>query len=371
MNFCSSKEREEKMIQARYQYTYFIYPFQIKQNKVVKHIEKWNQNKKWRKKELPKENPFYYFFSTNDQEQQHSFHVWEYQLEQRVEGKTEEKGIFFQIQNIELICFQTGICFVSIKTCIENLEDFADVLNFNYKFNHTESCEKIRIQANRFQDIKTMKDLLQEITGEVCDNVNFQTFSYTCLDAENWNEQNAFEKIENLFYKYLYMKPYDEDVEFNKAEIYDFSNLKYAKYGITERNCVLLTSTVNSYNYTKLPDLYENQYLYTYLFALYQKYYAMKTIREVEQDINKANKMLQFYYQNWQEKLYDAKEEPFLRVVEEKLGVNEMIEKASVHCEQYENTFAKKIDKILLIILAISLGMNIINFIILIRNGMI
>ena len=55
-------------------------------------------------------------------------------LEKDIQGKNQEKGIFFKIQKLELICFNTGICFLIMKTNIENSKSFSDILNFNYKF---------------------------------------------------------------------------------------------------------------------------------------------------------------------------------------------------------------------------------------------
>ena len=59
---------------------------------------------------------------------------FEYMLGQTVEGNEQENGVFFNIPKIDIICFNTGICFVSIKTTIEQSEKFSDILNFNYKF---------------------------------------------------------------------------------------------------------------------------------------------------------------------------------------------------------------------------------------------
>ena len=56
-------------------------------------------------------------------------------MKKDIQGKTENRnGIFFKIPKIEIICFNTGICFLSIKTHIEESDKFADLLNFNYKF---------------------------------------------------------------------------------------------------------------------------------------------------------------------------------------------------------------------------------------------
>ena len=45
--------------------------------------------------------------------------IFEYTIKKDIQGKISEKnGIFFKIPKIEIICFNTGICFLSIKTNI-------------------------------------------------------------------------------------------------------------------------------------------------------------------------------------------------------------------------------------------------------------
>ena len=61
--------------------------------------------------------------------------IFEYTIKKDIQGKTAERnGIFFKIPKIEIICFNTGICFLCIKTNIEESDKFSDLLNFNYKF---------------------------------------------------------------------------------------------------------------------------------------------------------------------------------------------------------------------------------------------
>ena len=61
--------------------------------------------------------------------------IFKYNFKTKVQGKVDDnEGIFFNIDKIEIICFDTGVCFLSIKTDIENSEKFSDLLNFNYRF---------------------------------------------------------------------------------------------------------------------------------------------------------------------------------------------------------------------------------------------
>ena len=54
------------------------------------------------------------------------------------------------------------------------------------------------------------------------------------------------------------------------------SNNKFSKVGVSKLGVNLLSSDVDINNYTILPQEYENQYFYTYIFALYLKVYLKK-----------------------------------------------------------------------------------------------
>ena len=80
------------------------------------------------------------------------------------------------MQKMELICFNTGICFLVMKTNIEDSKDFRDVLDFNYKFrdikselNGLKKYENIRLQTATFSDVRKLTDLIKELTGKIED----------------------------------------------------------------------------------------------------------------------------------------------------------------------------------------------------------
>ena len=51
--------------------------------------------------------------------------MFEYDLKSDMQGKAgEEEGIFFHMQKMQFICFRTGICFLVMKTNIEDSKDF-------------------------------------------------------------------------------------------------------------------------------------------------------------------------------------------------------------------------------------------------------
>ena len=227
--------------------------------------------------------------------------MFEYIFPKDIQGKAEGKeGIFFTIQRIEIICFNTGICFLNFKTNIENSERFSDILNFNYKFRSItleedfSNYDNIKIQTDVFDDVKVLKSFINEITGQNqleikninIDSETFFTYSYTCIDQENWAKEEDFNNIKSIYTKYVKILPNDNTTLFNPAETKIMSNWNYAKLGITKAGTTLFTSSAEINNYTVLPHEYENQYLYTYILSLYMKIYMKIINLELKQDLN-------------------------------------------------------------------------------------
>ena len=137
----------------------------------------------------------------------------------------------------------------------------------------------------------------------------------------------------------------------------------------------LLTSSIDIHNYTLLPHVYENQYLYTYLLVQYQKIYLKKLENEFKETkkVNTAKeKFIKFTKRLW-----------IQEITNDDVGTN--IYKKARHVSEIEKLYASiknkfdiaykelniekttKINKIILIILGISLILNIVNFIAIIR----
>ncbi len=301
----------------KYQYTYFLHPYIIESGKYEKYILRLLKDKKstLRIFEKEKDLDIYNYFSPNIRENlfptfelrderlkefkelnnekkakvlaKHSCVCFEYLLGVTVSGKVgRENGIFFNIPKIDIICFNTGICFLSIKTTIEESEKFSDILNFNYKFKEINSefaslkqYENINIQTDILKDVTEIKSIIREITGSPKSNFSienkFYTFGYTCIPYECWNDKNSFNNFENEFLKYVNTFPSNYITDLNKESeeqnLSTISKLKYSRTGITKSNCNLLCSAVDMYNYTKLPYEYETVIYYTYILRLYQK----------------------------------------------------------------------------------------------------
>lgn len=407
-------------LKTKYQYTYFIHSYKIKENKYNKYIQKLLKNEKCKLKifEKHKDIGIYNYFSSKVKDYMFSTFnftkakikrleelpletksavlakepciMFEYEIPKDIQGKTEEqRGIFFKIRKMEIICFNTGICFLNLKTDLENSEYFADVLNFNYKFNklNTEEAlvdyDKIRIQTDAFEGALTFRKFIEELAGgnlvEVgnIDTNNYLTFSYTCIDQSHWSNVMDFEKIKSDYIKYVKILPNDNNVAYNSfglMKIIDKWN--YARLGMTKEGVTLLASSIDMNNYTILPQEYENQYLYTYIFVSYMKIYLKSMKTEFKQKSNIKNtrkKFLQFTKDVWiQEITNDDIGTLYYKNLREVLELDSIYMKVR---NQYDIFYKElnvekniKTNVIITVILVITLILNIISYIMIIKN---
>ena len=324
-------------LKTKYQYTYFIYPFAIKESKYTRYLLKLlkDENCNLRIFRKDKDLDIYSYFSYRARDYMFSSFnlsknklakldelpldtkaailaknpctIFEYTIKKDIQGKTAERnGIFFKIPKIEIICFNTGICFLCIKTNIEESNKFVDLLNFNYKFRdinqefaNLNNYDNIRVQADCFEDVKSFREFIEDLTGPTTESLKleidterFLTYSYACIDQENWNNSNEFDRIRNNYIKYLNILPNDNNVNYEKEEMKVISKWKYAKLGITKQGVTLFSSSCDMNNYTVFPQEFQEQYLYTYILAMYTKIYLKKINLEFRQgtNIKKARK---------------------------------------------------------------------------------
>lgn len=344
-------------LMTKYQYTYFIHPYIIDETKYDKYIFKLLKDKKCTYKTFEKEKDLdiYNFFLPNIRsflfpsfelrgEKLREFNsskieekkkkiskdtvaYFTYNFAEDIQGKVgTENGIFFKIEEIEIICFNTGICFFTMKTHLENTNKFMDLLNFNYRFKGINSefaslkdYENIKIQTDTFKDMKDITELITQITGistkpkakntnnnEEILNSQFYTYSYVCLETSNWNEKTDFLNIENDFLKFANVLPSDYNSDFDKANIehnlHIIERLKYVKTTVSNMSSNIMCSGIDTYNYTKLPYEYENQYFYLYILSLYKKIFLMKLNYEFKQYdtiIKRKDVFIKFTKQVW------------------------------------------------------------------------
>ena len=407
-------------LKTRYQYTYFIYPYIIEKWKYSKYIQKLLKNKNCTlrlfekqkdldiyNKFLPKARKFMFptfEFSDNKRKkfeeldvgmkatilQKYPCSIFEYSLENNIQGKAGRgEGIFFKIEKIEIICFNTGECFILLKTMIEDSNNFEDVLNFNYKFKDIKSefismkqFDNIKIQADKFSSIKKLTEFIEELAGEdlkknsnITETNKFLTFSYTCVDQNCWNKTKEFDDIKHQFYKYINVLPnnYNLNVELSNTDkkIAIMDKWEYIKIGFSKQTTAILTSGIDTFNYTKLPFLYENVYIYMYVLELYKKIFIQKMTEKykITTAYKKIRKeFLEFTQNIW---LQDITNDDIGSLLCNSWSLNLDLDKAYWKLKnEYDILYKEsniektaKTNKIILIILLVSLGLNIINFI--------
>ena len=317
-------------LKTKYQYTYFIYPYVIKENKYLRYLMKLLKDKNCELKIFKKDKDLdiYTYFSNRARNflfgtfnlnkakmlklqelpletkaallSKYNCVMFEYTIHKDIQGKVQEKnGIFFKIPKIQIICFNTGICFLCIKTHIEDSDKFVDLLNFNYKmrditqeFSNIKNYDKIRVQTDCFEDVKYFKEFVEEITGSSIETIKLDidterafTYSYVCIDEEGWNSINEFDKIKENYYKFLNVLPSDNSVGYSKDDMKIISRWKYAKLGVTKQSITLFSSSCDINNYTVFPQEFEGQYFYTYILALYTRLYLKKINLKFRQGI--------------------------------------------------------------------------------------
>ena len=405
-------------LKINYQYTYFIHPFVVKQKKYQKYILRLLKDEKCKLKRFEKEKDLrlYKYFTPKMRDflfSSFSFTnakyakfkempietqsavltkypcvIFEYTIKKDIQGKAGDgKGIFFKIKKMELICFNTGICFLCIKTNIEDEPTFSDVLNFNYKFrdikqdNQTlNSYDKINIQTDSFSSIDKLTDFIKNITGSNIeaikldiDTERFLTYSYICVDQSAWNAENSFDKIEHQFIKFARMLPADNSESLKEDGISLLTKWKYTKMGMTSQGVTLFASSIDINNYTILPNEFEQQYLYTYLYELYKKIYLKKLSLEFKHTVGVKNvrrKFIEFTKNIWiQEVTEDETGIIFDHKIKEMLGIEKLYHEVKTEYDVLYKELNieknKNLNITISIILVLTLIFNILNFILL------
>ena len=407
-------------LKTNYQYTYFIHPFVIKEGKYQKYILNMLRDKDFRLKTFQKEKDFktYQYFLPKTRDflfSSFSFgnsklkkleelpdetraallskdpcNIFEYRIKKDIQGKVEDnKGIFFTISKIEIVCFETGICFMVMKTNVEDDNSFSNVLNFNYKFRDIngeallDAYDNIRLQTNSFSNAETFKSFIRKVTGSNLDAMKldidterFLTYSYICIDQEAWNSTSDFEKIAHHYIRFANVLPADNSRKLEEEKITTISNWKYAKLALSKLGIMLFSSSEDMNNYTILPDEFENQFLYTYIINLYKKIYLKKIELQLKdpRQVKKARKRFIDFTKNlWIREITDDETGTMLnhRIAEtlelEKL-YGQVKNKYDILYKDLNIEKNRTSTVIIGIVLAASLIFNILNFIVLMRQ---
>ena len=406
-------------LKTNYQYTYFLHPFVIKEGKYQKYISKMLRDKDFKLKTFQKEKDFkmYQYFLPKTRDflfssfsfgssklkkledlpdetraailSKYHCNIFEYRITKDIQGKVDDsKGIFFTISKIEIVCFETGICFLVIKTNVEDDNSFSNILNFNYKFRDIngeatlDAYDNIRLQTNSFANSETFRVFIRKITGSNLDALKldidterFLTYSYICIDQEAWNNSSDFDKIAHHYIRFANVLPADNSRKLEE-KITTVSSWKYAKLALSKLGVMLFSSSEDMNNYTILPDEFENQFLYTYIINLYKKIYLKKIELQLKdpKQVKKARKNFVDFTKNlWIREITDDETGTMLNH-----RISEVLELERLYGQvknKYDILYKDlNIEKnrtstiVIGLVLAASLIFNILNFIVLMRQ---
>lgn len=408
-------------LKVKYQYTYFIKPFLINENKYEKYLLSLLNNKNCKLKVFEKErdlnlcsyfiqNIREYFFPTflfnrdkiNNLERLDNktkaivlsklhCNIFEYNFDTKIQGKvSDNEGIFFNINKMEIICFDTGVCFLAIRTDVDNSEKFSDLLNFNYRFKDINSdftklrdFTNIKIQTDKFSNMTELSNFINSVIGVNNNSIGlkdvdlynkrFFVYTYSCIDQDNWNTEEDFENIQSDFLRYSNVLSSNDTLDFNIDEfdrnIGIIEQFKYSRFGFTKLSASLMTSSIDINNYTKLLFDYENEYFYTLIISLYQRIYLKKLENEFRsrKDINSIRrKFTKFTKELWLEEITNSVTgtifyNKWKEVFELQEIYDEIKNKYDVIYKELNIENSSRVNKVILITLVISILLNILN----------
>lgn len=407
-------------LKTNYQYTYFIHPFVIKEGKYQKYILKMLRDKNFKLKTFQKEKDFkmYQYFLPKTRDflfssfsfgnsklkkledlpeetraailSKYPCNIFEYRINKDIQGKVDDtKGIYFTISKIEIVCFETGICFLIMKTSVEDDNNFSNILNFNYKFRDIngeaslDTYDNIRLQTNSFANSETFREFIRKITGANLeamkldiDTERFLTYSYICIDQEAWNSTSDFENIAHHFIRFANVLPADNSRKLQEEKITTISSWKYAKLALSKLGVMLFSSSEDMNNYTILPDEFEHQYLYTYIINLYKKIYLKKIELQLKdpKQVKKARKnFIDFTKNLWIREITDDETGTMLNhrisdILELERLYSQVKNKYDILYKDLNIEKNRTSTIVIALILAASLIFNILNFIVLMRQ---
>ena len=170
----------------------------------------------------------------------------------------------------------------------------ADMLDLFFAEN-VELEENVKFVASkRFKDKKgnPIEWEIKALSADENDAIKKQCITRKQVPGKRGQFTNEFDNIRSSYIKYANILPNDNNVNFEKEDMKVISKWKYAKLGLTKQGITLFSSSCDMNNYTVFPQEFQEQYLYTYILALYTKIYLKKINLEFihSTNIKKARK---------------------------------------------------------------------------------
>ncbi|MBF0990106.1 MAG: hypothetical protein HXK70_05075 [Clostridiales bacterium] len=231
-------------------------------------------------------------------------------------------NIKFDIEDLKIIVFKSGIAFIILKTVLINTRYISDVMDFNYRFKSILSKRDIikkldNIEICLFGDevngFEKLKQIILNYVGKnknnklLENNEEFYTFSYLCMDNIYINEESNKNILKNIYLKYsrILQSSYDtEGLDEETIVSKNMTEIKDTNIGITKISSMLLCSGIDPFNFTVLPRDYETKMLYTYIITLYQKLFLVMINKELTSENNKKQKLGRIKFNDFISKMW-------------------------------------------------------------------
>ena len=231
-------------------------------------------------------------------------------------------NIKFDIEDLKIIVFKSGIAFIILKTVLINTRYISDVMDFNYRFKSILSKRDIIKKLDNIEicllgdEVNGFEKLKQIILNYVGKNKNnkllenneeFYTFSYLCMDNIYINEESNKNILKNIYLKYsrILQSSYDtEGLDEETIVSKNMTEIKDTNIGITKISSMLLCSGIDPFNFTVLPRDYETKMLYTYIITLYQKLFLVMINKELTSENNKKQKLGRIKFNDFISKMW-------------------------------------------------------------------
>ena len=299
-------------------------------------------------------------------------------------------NIKFDIEDLKIIVFKSGIAFIILKTVLINTRYISDVMDFNYRFKSILSKRDIikkldNIEICLFGDevngFEKLKQIILNYVGKnknnklLENNEEFYTFSYLCMDNIYINEESNKNILKNIYLKYsrILQSSYDtEGLDEETIVSKNMTEIKDTNIGITKISSMLLCSGIDPFNFTVLPRDYETKMLYTYIITLYQKLFLVMINKELTSENNKKQKLGRIKFNDFISKMWyneitlSEKGSIYYEYLKKILEINKTFDETQLKYKlifRYNKTNKSNIFyKIMGIIGIISVGLNIYQY---------
>lgn len=221
----------------------------------------------------------------------------------RFNGK-ENETFDFKIIDVQLFCFNTSVCILVYKLNFTNNNPFhiAAAQYYLRKIN----TERVVLKKNNGEKIsKSFIDISKDVLGELVNKYNLNFFFYSTINTERANFftyldlPKADSYDEELFYlKWCYSDDFMYNDECIETDCVNYVADSNKIWGISPSAAVCIvnrTEKTKKFIENTYQKNFQNQYLFTYVFLLHQKYMLYLFLTKIPIDVDYDLDLLEDY----------------------------------------------------------------------------